>query len=80
VKADHPIGEWNRFFVRMVGERVTVELNGLRILDRVIMENYWERDRPIYPRGPIELQSHGSTLLFRNLFLREINGPEPSSP
>ncbi len=72
VKADRPIGEWNTFFVRIIGERVTVELNGLRILDRVIMENYWERDQPIYPSGPIELQSHGSPLYFRNLFIRSL--------
>ena len=72
VRADRPIGEWNTFFVRMVGERVTVELNGLRVLDRVVMENYWERDRPIYPAGPIELQNHGSALYFRRLFLRPL--------
>jgi hypothetical protein len=73
VKADRPIREWNTFFVRMIGERVTVELNGLRVLDRVIMENYWERDQPIYPTGPIELQSHGSPLYFRNLYIRPVS-------
>jgi hypothetical protein len=36
------------------------------------MENYWERDKPIYPDGQIELQSHGSLLYFRNVFIREI--------
>lgn len=72
VKADRPTGEWNTLFIRMVGERVTAELNGLRVLDRVIMENYWERDRPIYPEGPIELQNHGSPLYFRNLLIREL--------
>lgn len=72
VRADRPIGEWNTFFVRMVGERMTVELNGLRVLDRVVMENYWERDRPIYPAGSIELQNHGSPLYFRNLYVRPL--------
>jgi len=37
-----------------------------------VMENYWERDKPIYPNGQIELQSHGSLLYFRNVFIREI--------
>jgi hypothetical protein len=36
------------------------------------MENYWERDKPIYPTGQIELQHHGHTLYFRNIYIREI--------
>ena len=72
VRADRPIGEWNTFFIRMIGERVTVELNGLRLLDRVIMENYWERSNPIYRTGQIELQNHGSSLYFRNIYIRKL--------
>ncbi len=75
VVADHKIGEWNTLEIRMVGERVTVHLNGVLVVDDVPMENYWERDKPIYPRGQIELQSHGSTLWFRNIFLREVGAP-----
>jgi hypothetical protein len=72
VCADNPVGQWNRFRIRMVGERVWVWLNGERIVDNVVMENYWDRKRPIYPTGQIELQSHGSKLWFRNIYLREI--------
>ena len=36
------------------------------------MENYWERDKPIYPTGQIELQNHGNFLYFRNIYIREI--------
>jgi Domain of Unknown Function (DUF1080) len=72
VKADKPVGQWNTFYIRMVGERVTVKLNGTLVTDEVVMENLWERDKPIYPTGQIELQNHGNTLWFRNLFLREI--------
>jgi hypothetical protein len=72
VKADRPIGEWNTFRIRMVGERVSVWLNGTLVTDNVVMENYWERDKPIYPRGQIELQNHGNTLWFRNVFIREL--------
>ncbi len=71
-RADKPIGEWNTFEIRMVGERVTVRLNGELVVDNVVMENYWERDKPIYPTGQIELQNHGSKLYFRNLSIREI--------
>ena len=71
-KADRPVGEWNTFFIRMVGERATVVLNGRNVVDDVVMENIWERGLPIDHRGQIELQNHGNELFFRNLFIREI--------
>lgn len=70
--ADKPIGEWNKFRIIMICERVTVYLNDVPVVDNVILENYWERDKPIYPVGQIELQSHNSPLYFRNIFIREI--------
>jgi len=70
--ADKPVGQWNTFRIIMHGEKVTVYLNGVLVVDNVVMENYWERNKPIYPNGQIELQSHGSTLYFRNVFIREI--------
>ncbi|NOX54342.1 MAG: DUF1080 domain-containing protein [Planctomycetes bacterium] len=72
VMADNPPGEWNRFFIRMVGEKVTVYLNGKLVVDNVTLENYWERDKPIYRTGQIELQSHNTPLYFRNIFIREL--------
>jgi len=71
-KMDKPIGEWNTFRITMIGEKVTVVLNGTIVVDNVIMENYWERDKPIYPTGQIELQNHGNDLYFRNVYIREI--------
>ena len=49
-----------------------VWLNGELVVDNVTMENYWNRKVPIYPTGQLELQSHGSLLWFRNVFVREI--------
>jgi len=72
VVADKPVGEWNTFYIKMVGERVTVMLNGKLVVDNTVLENYWERDKPVYPVGQIELQSHGNPLYFRNIFIREI--------
>lgn len=72
VNADHPIGEWNTFRIIMVGERVTVFLNDKLVVDNTIMENYWERDKPIYPTGSLELQNHGNTLYFKNIYVREL--------
>ncbi len=76
VKADNPVGEWNTFYIRMVGEQVTIKLNDQLVADNVVMENLWERDRPIDPRGQIELQNHGNTLYFRNIYVREIPADE----
>ena len=70
--ADNPIGEWNTFHIKMVGEKVWITLNGELVVDNVTLENYWERDKPIYPTGQIELQNHGNTLWFRNIFIKEL--------
>ncbi|MDA7980107.1 MAG: DUF1080 domain-containing protein [Pirellulales bacterium] len=71
-KADKPVGEWNRFRIKMHGSQVWVWLNGRLVTDGVVMENYWDRSKPMYPTGQIELQNHGNTLYFRNIFIKEI--------
>ena len=70
--ADNIIGDWNRFRIRMVGEKVSVWLNGVLVVDNVTLENYWDRASPIFPREQIELQCHGDPLEFRNIFIREL--------
>jgi hypothetical protein len=70
--ADNPIGEWNTFHIVMIGEKVTVWLNHELVVDNVTMENYWERDKPIYPTGQIELQNHSSPLWFKNIYIKEL--------
>lgn len=71
--ADNPINEWNTFRIKMVGERVTVHLNGVLVTNNVILENYWDRKLPIFTKEAIELQAHGEDLGFRNVYVREIN-------
>jgi hypothetical protein len=58
----------------MVGDKVTIKLNGKLVVDNVTLENYGERDQPCYATGPIELQNHGNTLYFRNIFIKELPG------
>jgi len=73
VKADRPIGQWNTFYIKIVGENVTVKLNGQLVVDNEEMENYWERDKPIYPSGSIELQGHHNKLFWlKNIYVREL--------
>jgi hypothetical protein len=71
-RADHPVGEWNTFHIRMADERVTVYLNNVLVVDDVVLENYWERENPIYGSGQIELQAHSTPLYFRQIFMREL--------
>ncbi len=70
--ADKPIGEWNRFRIVMVGEKVHVFLNGELVVNDTTLENYWDRLQPIFPSGQIELQNHGGPLWFKNVYIREI--------
>jgi len=70
--ADRPVGQWNRFRIWMIGDRVTVWLNDVLVVDDVALENYWDRDKPLYALEQIELQSHGTPLWFRNVFIREM--------
>lgn len=70
--ADNPVGEWNTFRIVMTGQRVSVWLNGEVVTDDVIMENYWDRSIPIFEKGPVELQAHGTDLCFRDIYIREI--------
>jgi hypothetical protein len=78
VVADKPHGEWNQVRIVMVGERVSVWLNSQLVVDHAILTNHFDRQRPpaerrpILERGPIELQTHGAEIRWRDIFLREI--------
>jgi hypothetical protein len=71
-KADRPIGEWNTFRILMKGDKVTVWLNGEKVVDDTPLENYWEKNQPLPATGPIELQHHGDELWFKNIYIREL--------
>lgn len=75
-KADKPIGEWNRMYVRMVGPYTTVVLNGQTVVDNAVMENMFSRKEPIDPKGPIHLQSIAGEVCFRNIAIRELADTE----
>lgn len=75
--ADNHIGEWNQFRITMVGEHLSVELNGHLVIDNALL--------PDIPKsGPIALQHHGqlnedgewvsppSLVQFRNIEIREL--------
>ncbi len=75
--ADNPIGEWNTFLIRMVGDKVTVYLNGKLVTNNVVLENYWDRNIPIFDKEAIELQAHGTRLEFRDVYVKELPRAKP---
>jgi len=77
--ADKPFGEWNKFRIVMVGSRVSVWLNDKLVVDHALLENFYDRKTPVPAKGPIELQTHGGEIRWRNIFLREIPPEEANA-
>jgi len=75
-KADKPLGEWNHFRIRQLGARTTIYLNDQLVVDHAVMDNFWDRKQPLFARGPIQLQTHGGEIRWKNVFVREIGGEE----
>jgi hypothetical protein len=76
VLADKPFGEWNSLRIIQVGERTTVYLNGKLVVDHARLENFWKRGEPLRRKGPIQLQTHGGEIRWRNIAIREISPEE----
>lgn len=64
-KADAPIGQWNRFRIRMQGEVLNVWLNGKHVLRDATLKG-------IPANGPIGLQKHGSAVQWANIYVRKL--------
>ncbi len=74
--ADKDVGEWNAFEITMKGDRLTVVLNGITVLENAQLPG-------VPARGPIALQHHGqkkdgvwtgppSLVQFRNVSIKEL--------
>ena len=74
--ADKNIGEWNTFEITAQGSRVTVILNGHKVIDNALVPE-------LRSKGPIGLQHHGrwqdgkwlyapSLIQFRNIYIEEM--------
>jgi hypothetical protein len=77
--ADNPVGQWNTFRIIQTGARTTIYLNGKLVVDHAILENFWDRANPILAKGPIQLQTHGSEIRWRNIKVREIPADEANA-
>ncbi len=79
VMADKPFGEWNSFRIIQLGARTTITLNGKLVVDHATMENFFDRKSPHFAKGPIQLQTHGGAITWKNIFLREIPPTEANT-
>lgn len=78
VKADKPVGEWNTFEITMKGDRLTVVLNGQKVIENAQLPG-------VPAQGKLGLQHHGgknaktgelspasSLIQFRNISIKEL--------
>ena len=76
VNADKNIGEWNTFKITMKSNRMTVDLNGINIIENALLPELREK-------GRIALQHHGSKkdgewvsppslVQFRRVYIKEL--------
>jgi hypothetical protein len=72
VRVDRPVGQWNTFRIKMVGDHVTVYFNGQLVVDDAVMHNYFDGSSPLFDSVPIQLQTHDGKIHFRNVFVRKI--------
>ncbi len=77
-RMDKPFGEWNKFDITMLGERVTVVMNDETVVDAAVMENFFDKNRvlPVPATGPIQLQTHGGEISWRKVTIRELDSAE----
>ena len=77
-RADNPVGEWNTFVISMIGDRLSVILNGQLVINHAQLPG-------IAKSGPLALQYHGgfdfgnerylnasSLVQFRNIFIKPL--------
>lgn len=85
VCADKPVGQWNSMDITVIGDHVTVFLNGQTVIDRAQVPG-------LPKRGPIGLQHHGglnkrtgemgpasSLIQFRSIWIRRLDKNPPAS-
>jgi hypothetical protein len=74
--ADNDVGQWNAFEITMKGDRLSVVLNGVTVIENAELPG-------VPPKGPIALQHHGSKkdgvwtgppalVQFRNISIQEL--------
>ena len=80
--ATKPAGEWQTVEATIIGNRITVILNGIKIHDNVECNRATgsELDGKVKEPGPVFLQGDHGTVSFRNIRIKELpNDPAPGA-
>lgn len=74
-RVNKPAGEWNRFRIVAQGRRLSVETNGVAVVD-ADLDSFPDKEKThpglLRKSGRLGLQSHGGRVEFRNLFVRPL--------
>lgn len=72
--ASRPAGEWQTVEATIIGNKITVVLNGKKIHDNVVCDRATgsEIDNKVNEPGPIFLQGDHGTVWFRNIRIKEL--------
>ncbi len=72
--ASKPNGEWNTVEATIIGDKITVILNGKKVHDNVVCDRATgsELDNKINEPGPVFLQGDHGTVSFRNIRIKEL--------
>jgi hypothetical protein len=72
---NRPLGEWNRMHITAKGRRVTVEVNGTKVVD-ADLDTYKDHAKKhpglLRTSGHLGLQSHSFRVEFRNLYVKPL--------
>jgi hypothetical protein len=63
----------------MVGERVTVWLNEQRVVDHARLQNYFAKDKAVPRSGPLQLQTHGGEIRWRQVLVKSLSTDEANT-
>ena len=78
-KAGHekPVGEWNEMWIKLVGTKIQIKLNGATIVD-ADLSAYPQLEKEhtglLRKTGRIGIQSHNGRVEFRNIAVKDLAG------
>jgi len=76
-RVSKPVGEWNQFGIVCKGPKVTIDLNGTRIVDANLdtLKKRHGKEHPglLRDKGHLGVQSHDGRVEFRNLLVKELD-------
>lgn len=75
-QVNKPVGEWNKYVITAKGPKITIELNGTKIVD-ANLDDYKAENGKKHPgilreKGHLGLQSHDGRVEFKNIYVKPL--------